>query len=156
MSQEGVSTDPSKVEAVSSWPRPRNVTELRSFLGFCGYYRRFVKDFSQVSFPLNQLLQGCLPNKMAGKRARVKSEEKVYYSASEPFGDRWNEGCETAFKELKARLTKAPVLAFANPRLPYTLHIDASCEGLGGVLYQDQGQGLRLAKRITQCINWNF
>ena len=155
VSQDGVSTDPSKIEAVSSWPRPCNVTELRSFLGFCGYYRRFVKDFSLVSFPLNQLLQGCLTGKMVGKTAKMKPVEKVYYKPSELFGDRWDERCEAAFEELKARLTKAPVLAFADSRLPYTLHVDASCEGLGGVLYQDQGQGLRpvafVSRSLTPC-----
>lgn len=148
---DGVSTDPSKVDAVSSWPRPCNVTELRSFLGFCGYYRRFVKDFSQVAFPLNQLLQGCV-NKTGTQKTKMKTDEKVYYSASEPFGDRWNEDCEIAFNDLKARLTKAPVLAFADPQLPYTLHIDASCEGLGGVLYQDQGQGLRPVAFVSRSL----
>lgn len=59
------------------------------------------------------------------------------------FGCRWDEKCEQAFKELKRGLTQAPVLAFANPQLPYVLHVDASQEGLGGVLYQDQGEGLR-------------
>ncbi len=47
VSKDGISTDPSKIEAVVSWPQPQTVTELRSVLGFCGYYRRFVKDFSK-------------------------------------------------------------------------------------------------------------
>lgn len=151
VSQEGVSTDPSKIEAVKSWPRPQNVSELRSFLGFSGYYRRFVRDYSKVSHPLNQLLQGCLPNKNL-KKARTENPEKVFYKASDPFGNRWNESCEAAFRELKERLTQAPVLAFADPKLPYVLHVDACCEGLGGVLYQDQGQGLRPVAFISRSL----
>ena len=52
ISKEGVQVDPKKVEAVCSWHRPPNVTEIRSFLGMAGYYRRFVKEFSRISAPL--------------------------------------------------------------------------------------------------------
>lgn len=51
VSAEGITTDPQKLEAVTSWPRPNTVTELRSFLGFCSYYRRFVKNVSQRAGP---------------------------------------------------------------------------------------------------------
>ena len=57
ISKEGVQVDPKKVEAVSNWPRPTNVTKIRSFLGMAGYYRRFVKDFSKISAPLTQLIR---------------------------------------------------------------------------------------------------
>ncbi len=152
VSQEGVSTDPSKIEAVKSWPRPQNVSELRSFLGFCGYYRRFVKDYSKVSYPLNQLLQGCLPTASLKKIKAGILPERVVYKASDPFGSRWTDACEAAFKELKVRLTQAPVLVFANPQLPYVLHVDACCEGLGGVLYQDQGQGLQPVAFVSRSL----
>ena len=55
VSREGISVDPSKVEAVSQWKRPNNATEIRSFLGLAGYYRRFVEGFSRVAQPLTQL-----------------------------------------------------------------------------------------------------
>ena len=55
--QEGVSTDPHKIKAVTEWPRPTTVTEVRSFLGFVSYYRRFIPSFSKVAKPLNTLLQ---------------------------------------------------------------------------------------------------
>ena len=55
VSKEGVSVDPAKIEAVSSWPTPRNVTEIRSFLGLAGYYRRFVEGFSRIAAPLTAL-----------------------------------------------------------------------------------------------------
>uniref|UniRef100_A0A4W5KP85 ribonuclease H n=1 Tax=Hucho hucho TaxID=62062 RepID=A0A4W5KP85_9TELE len=123
ISQNGVATDPSKIEAVTTWPRPETVTALRSFLGFCGYYRRFVKDYSKVSYPLNQLLCGYLPSAKKGRKS--KEEEKAYLNPSKPFGSRWDEKCESAFETLKESLTKAPVLAFADPQLPYVLHVDA-------------------------------
>ena len=57
ISKEGISMDPAKIAAVVDWPRPSNVTEVRSFLGMAGYYQRFVKDFSNIAFPLTQLLR---------------------------------------------------------------------------------------------------
>lgn len=148
ISQDGVSTDPKKTEAVTTWPRPCTVTALRSFLGFCGYYRRFVKDYSKVAHPLNQLLSGYPPS---AKKSKMK-QGNTYLNPSEPFGCRWDEKCDEAFEELKRRLTQAPVLAFANPQLPYVLHVDASQEGLGGVLYQDQGEGLRPVAFISRSL----
>ncbi|KAL1258935.1 hypothetical protein QQF64_009512 [Cirrhinus molitorella] len=151
--EDGVSTDPSKIDAVKSWPRPQNVSELRSFLGFCGYYRRFIKDYSKVSYPLNQLLQGCLPATSLKKIKAGLLPDRVVYKASDPFGSRWADACEAAFNELKVRLTQAPVLVFANPQIPYVLHVDVCCEGLGGVLYQDQGQGLRPVAFVSRSLN---
>lgn len=78
ISQDGVSTDPKKTEAVTTWPRPNTVTALRSFLGFCGYYRCFVKDYSKVAHPLNQLLSGYPP---AAKKSRGK-QENTYLNPS--------------------------------------------------------------------------
>ena len=75
ISKEGVQVDPKKVEAVSNWPRPTNVTEIRSFLGMAGYYRRFVKDFSRISASLTRLV-----------RKQVKFE--------------WDDTCEQSFHKL--------------------------------------------------------
>lgn len=152
ISEDGVATDPSKIEAVTTWPRPDTVTALRSFLGFCGYYRRFVRDYSKVAHPLNQLLAGYLPAVEKKKKGRGIGR-KDYFKQSEPFGVRWDERCEEAFCTLKRSLTQAPVLAFADPRLPYTLHVDASLEGLGGVLYQDQGEGLRPVAFVSRSLS---
>ena len=55
VSGEGVSVDPNKVQAVKGWPTPKSVTEIRSFLGLAGYYRRFVQDFSRIAGPLTKL-----------------------------------------------------------------------------------------------------
>ena len=60
VSAEGVETDPEKVSAVKEWGRPQSVKELRSFLGFCSYYRCFVKDFAKIAGPLHKLQNRCL------------------------------------------------------------------------------------------------
>lgn len=165
ISRDGVATDASKKEAVETWPRPDNITKLRSFLGFCGYYRRFVKDYSRICFPLNQLLQGCVTASQPGKKAQIgkgkaqdkegkeDKDTKMFFHPSEPFGSRWDEQCEKAFESLKKSLTEAPLLAFADPNLPYTLHVDASREGLGGVLYQNQGQGMRPVAFVSRSLS---
>ena len=87
VSEEGIGTDPEKVEAVQSWPAPRGVTEVRSFLGLAGYYRSFVKDFSTIAKPLSALAE--------------KGRSFV-----------WTEECGVAFEMLKQRLMQTPVLAF--------------------------------------------
>ena len=73
VSKEGVSTDPDKIAAVTEWPQPTTVTEVRSFLGFVSYYRRFIPNFSKVAKPLNQLLQNL------GGTPSQKKKFKVYW-----------------------------------------------------------------------------
>ena len=85
MSASGVSVNPEKVEAVMSWERPKSVFEIRSFLGLVGYYRRFIEDFSRIAAPMTRLT-----------RKEVKFE--------------WDDRCEEAFKDLKRKLTSAPIL----------------------------------------------
>ena len=57
MNKKGISVDPEKVRAVVEWPRPTNVTEVRSFLGLAGYYRKFVEGFSRIAVPMTRLTQ---------------------------------------------------------------------------------------------------
>ena len=57
MSKDGIQVEPKKIEAVADWPRPITITEIRSFLGLAGYYRRFVKDLSKIAAPLTKLTQ---------------------------------------------------------------------------------------------------
>ncbi len=73
VSQHGVETDPAKVEALKTWPRSKDLKELRSFLGFSGYYRRFVQDYSKIVKPLNDLTAGYPPLQ---KSPKIKTDEK--------------------------------------------------------------------------------
>ena len=101
--------DPSKIEAVLDWNRPRNVFEIQSFLGLAGYHRRFVKDFSLLASPLTRI---------------TRKEEKF----------EWSKACEEAFQELKKRLTSAPVLIIPKQGQDYSVYCDAPKKGLGCVL----------------------
>jgi ribonuclease HI len=111
LTAEGIAVDPEKVEAVSNWQRPTNVSEIRSFLGLAGYYRRFIEGFSKIARPMTELL---------------KKEKKFA----------WTEACEKSFQELKQRLTTAPVLTLPNIHRDFVIYCDASRQGLGCVLMQ--------------------
>lgn len=135
VSRDGVETDPEKVSALKTWPRPQTLKELRSFLGFSGYYRRFVQDYSKIVKPLTNLTAGYPPSRKNGKKPAKKV---TYLNPKEPFSERWTPACQHAFECIIDRLTSAPVLGFADPKVPYELHTDASAIGLGAVLYQLQ------------------
>ncbi|KAL8120797.1 hypothetical protein AgCh_017831 [Apium graveolens] len=111
VSKEGIKVDPVKIEAVSKWEQPKTPTEIRSFLGLAGYYRRFMKDFSKISSPLTKLTR--------------KNEKFV-----------WTEKCEKSFQELKRRLVTAPVLALPDETGNFVIYSDASLKGLGCMIMQ--------------------
>ncbi|KAL6459407.1 hypothetical protein MHYP_G00328790 [Metynnis hypsauchen] len=90
VSERGVATDPSKIEAVARWEQPTDLTSLQSFLGFCGYYRRFIKNYSIIVRPLTELLKGYPPTQKSKKHSKV-SKERAYLKVNEPFGVRWDE-----------------------------------------------------------------
>ena len=141
VSEHGIETDPSKVEAVAHWKQPTDLQSLQSFLGFCGYYRRFIKNFAIIVRPLTDLTKGYPPTQKGRKTAKLGRQS--YYKVDESFGDRWDQSCSDAFMKVIQCLTHAPVLAFADPTQPYVLHIDASLQGLGAVLNQEHNKGLR-------------
>ena len=119
ISAEGVATDEGKIEAITNWSTPTNVMEVQSFLGFMGYYHRFIPKFVQVARPLHKLISGENAGK---KKAAIK----------------WDSGCQQAFDNLKTLCTMAPILAYANFSKPLKFHTDACGTGLGAVLYQTQ------------------
>ncbi|TWW67306.1 Retrovirus-related Pol polyprotein from transposon opus [Takifugu flavidus] len=129
VSDQGVSTDPSKIEVVANWPTPATVTELRSFLGLASYYRRFVEGFAKLAAPLHQLVANLNGRKPKG------SEEAV--------AGNWSEECNQNFEALKTKLMTTPVLAYADFTLPFILEVDASHSGLGAVLSQEQNGKVR-------------
>ena len=126
VSAAGVATDPGKIRAVAEWPTPRTLKELRAFLGFASYYRRFVEGFAGLAAPLHRLVGEC-----QGPRGRPTPRSPV-------IGSHWTPACAEAFQTLKHRLTTAPVLAYADFKLPFVVEIDASYQGLGAVLSQEQ------------------
>ena len=127
VSENGIETDPDKTEAIRSWSIPKTVKEVRAFLGFTGYYRRFIQDYAKIARPHNDLLVGhCTNRKMKSKNKNKKT----------PFV--WTEKQQDAFDTLRDKLMNPPVLAYADYRLPFKLHTDASTSGLGAVLYQHQ------------------
>ena len=128
VSEEGIQTDPDKTSIVDTWPIPKNVKELCLFLGFTGYYRRFIENYAQIVQPLNRLLEGHLST----KQAKVSKNKKK----AVPW--EWGDAQQNAFDTVKQKLTSPPILAYANYSLPYELHVDASSLGLGAVLYQTQ------------------
>ena len=127
ISSAGVATDPEKTKAVAEWKHPSTVTDLRSFLGFCSYYRRFVEGFAKHAAPLHRLV-GELEGGPKKPRSRVSAKLEGH----------WSEDCEQAFQTLKNKLITAPVLGYADFKRPFILETDASHQGLGAVLSQEQ------------------
>ena len=116
ISKEGIKCDPAKVRAVENFPRPHNVKTVRSFLGLSNYYRKYIEKFSEIAYPLHDLL---------------KKDEKF----------NWTEDCETAFQTLKSRLTHAPCLKLPDLSKPFILSTDASNRSVSYILHQKDETG---------------
>ncbi|KAL0550383.1 hypothetical protein IC582_014893 [Cucumis melo] len=130
VSKAGVSVDPAKIEAVTGWTRPSTVSEVRSFLGLAGYYRRFVENFSRIATPLTQLTR-----------------------RGAPFV--WSKACEDSFQTLKQKLVTAPVLTVPDGSGNFVIYSDASKKGLGCVLMQ-QGKVVAYASRQLKSHEQNY
>jgi hypothetical protein len=122
--RDGLAVDPHKVDAVKQWPTPTNVSELRSFLGLAGYYRRFLEQYSQIALPLTEL-----------------TKDEVEW--------KWADSERGAFERLKGMLSDAPILRLADPDRPYVIHCDASGYAIGACLMQDHGNGLQPVSYIS-------
>ena len=117
VSKEGIETDPKKIVAVKLWPQPKTVTQVRKFLGFTNYYRKFLYRYAQIAKPLNQLI--------SGDNAKWKRTKVV-----------WTEECKRAFQNLKELCSNTPCLAYSDYTSCFKLYTDASEQGLGAVLAQ--------------------
>ena len=111
MSARGVSADPAKVKAITSWPTLCDVHDIRSFIGITTFYRRFIPGFGGVAAPITELIS---PEKFA-----------------------WTKAADKAFEEIKRLMTAAPVLRLPDFTKVFEVACDASAVGIGGVLSQD-------------------
>ena len=120
LSKRGIEVDPSKVDAVKSFPTPTNPKAVRSFIGLCSFYRRFIKDFSKIASPLHKLTS--------------KDTQFV-----------WTPKCEQAFQTLKIAMTTTPVFRFPDWNKPFVLTTDASVTAISYILGQKDENGKEYA-----------
>ncbi|GKB24030.1 putative reverse transcriptase domain-containing protein [Tanacetum coccineum] len=130
VNRDGIHVDPSKVESVKNWMTPESSTEIRSFLGLAGYYRRFIENFSKIAKPLTLLTQ----------------KNKTYM---------WGDKQDEAFRILKEKLCNAPVLALPDGPDDFVVYYDASKQGFGCVLMQ-KGKVIAYASRQLKTHEKNY
>ncbi|XP_077534640.1 uncharacterized protein LOC144146572 [Haemaphysalis longicornis] len=131
ISAEGVQPGTLKLQCVAEFPKPTNVHEVRRFLGLASYFRRFVKGFATIAKPLTKLT----------------SKDKTW---------KWTAEQDFAFAELKKRLIEKPILAHFSFDARTEVHTDASRDGLGAILLQEQAKGqlhpvVYASRRTTEC-----
>ena len=131
ISEQGLSKDESKIQAIRDWEPPTNIRQVRRFLGVCGFLRRYIKNFATIAQPLTDLLHG-YSNKKCNKRANKRLEESQFA---------WTDKEQDAFDLLKQKLSEDVILAFADFTKPFRLSTDACRTGLGAVLEQKQDSG---------------
>jgi hypothetical protein len=112
ISKEGIVVDPDKIKAIMNWPEPKDVSDIRSFMGITGYYRKFIEGFSKIAYPITSL--------------QKKGTKFI-----------WSEKCQESFNKLKQLLTTTPILKLADLDKDFVVCTDACREGLGGVLMQE-------------------
>lgn len=126
VSATGIQPDKGKYNIIKNYPTPKNADETRRFVAFCNYYRRFIPNFAEISYPLNQLTK---------KNANFN----------------WNETCQVAFLNLKQQLLSPRILKFPNFKKDFILTTDASKVACGAVLaqaYDDIELPVSFASRI--------
>lgn len=145
VSENGYKLDPSSVGPVLRLKEsnPKTVNEVRKLMGFLNYYRRYIKDFSRIAKPIYDLLKSPdLPGADTRRKSKKDGSGAGQLSANHPV--KWTTTHQSALQKLVASLTSLPVMAYPDFNSPFVLHTDASEEGLGAVLYQNQNDILRI------------
>jgi hypothetical protein len=136
ISEEGIAVDPEKIKSIMEWPIPKDVADIRSFMGITGYYQRFIEGFSKIAYPITSL-----------------QKKGIRFT--------WSQKCQDNFDKLKGLLTTTPILRVVDPDKDFTVCVDASKEGLGGVLTQDghvicyESRKLKEHEQITLHMIWS-
>ncbi|UYV60442.1 K02A2.6-like [Cordylochernes scorpioides] len=135
VSKEGITPDPEKIANIKDFPALKTIKNVRAFLGLCSYYRRFIKEFSKIAYPL-----------------------KIITRKNQPFV--WGKEQESSFLTLKEKLSSPEVLTHYDPNKPIGLHTDASDQGLGAVLIHVEDNGrerpISYASRTLQKAETNY
>ena len=150
ISREGIKPDPEKVKALQDWPRPKTVRDVKSFLGFVGFYRRLLPQFAQIARPLYDLTIGYVPAK--AKQGK-KKQGSATLNLSSDITHKWDDEHQQAFEKLIQLLTEEPVVGIADKSLPFELRCDASGYGLGAVLCQHQGSEMKIIAYASRSLN---
>ncbi|KAH0754464.1 hypothetical protein KY290_024734 [Solanum tuberosum] len=130
VSGDGIKVDPKKTDVIRNWPRPLTPSDIWSFLGLAGYYRRFVNEFSSIASPMTKLTQ---------KKAKFE----------------WTDECERSFQTLKDKLVSVPILSLPDGLEGFVVYCDASRVGLGCVLMQN-GKVIAYASRQLKVHEKNY
>ncbi|KAK1427827.1 hypothetical protein QVD17_16523 [Tagetes erecta] len=130
VNDKGIHVDPAKIEAIQKWAEPKTPTEIRSFLGLAGYYRRFIPNFSKIAVPLTTLTQKGVPYNWGSEQVQ-------------------------AFQSLKHALCNAPILTLPDGNDDFVVYCDASNRGLGCVLMQ-RGKVIAYASRQLKIHEKNY
>ena len=140
---EGISANPEKMDKVKTWPVPKNIKEVQSFLGLASYYRRFIPHFAKKARCLHEQVGPTASKPKTRTKARVKqteaAENKPIETETKTF--EWTIEHQEAFDALKEALCTAPVLGYPDFTREFILETDASLKGLGAILSQQQKDG---------------
>jgi hypothetical protein len=127
VNKEGTKPDPSKIDAVLHFPTPKTVTNVRSFLGLTGYYRKYLREYSRIASPLFELTK----------------KDMAFV---------WDQNCQRAFDDLKRALVEAPILVRPDFKEPFCLDVDWSTKGVGVILSQRESRCKKVVAYASKAL----